>query len=99
MELLQNYLYKLCPIFILQRNKLQDYLNQVFQNLHLPFRCHNSGIGGPEYILYGVTFRKAGNLRDQTQFLVGIDVDFAIVIVHLAGKNVEQCGFTAPVPA
>ena len=70
-----------------------------FQPLHSGLHLHEAGIGGAKHVLHGVARREFGNLGNQPQALVRIDVDLAAVIVHLAGKDVEKCGFSAAVAA
>ena len=68
-----------------------------FQLLHPGLHLHETGISGAEHVLHGVPLREPGNLRNQTQPLVGIDVNLAPVKVHLPGEDVEQGGFPAAV--
>ena len=70
-----------------------------FQPLHSGLHLHEAGIGGAKHVLHGVARRELGDLGNQPQTLVRIDVDLAAVIVHLAGKDVEKCGFSAAVSA
>ena len=70
-----------------------------FQPLHSGFQLHEAGVGGAQHVLHGVARRELGDLGNQPQTLVRIDVDLAAVIVHLAGKDVEKCGFSAAVSA
>ena len=55
-------------------------------------------VGAAQHVLDGVARRELGDLGDQTQPLVGVDVDLAVVVVHLAGEDLEERGLAAAVP-
>ena len=71
----------------------------LLQPLHLLLDGVEVGVGAAQHILHGVACGEFGDLGDQAQTLVGIDVDLAVVIVHLAGEDLEERGLAAAVPA
>ena len=71
----------------------------ALDQLHLLLHPHQICIGAAEYVLHRKPCGESGNLGNQTQLFIGIDIDFAVVIVHLAGEDVEQGGLAAAVPA
>ena len=70
-----------------------------FQDFHLPLGCHHRRIGRAQHIFNGVAFRKTGNLGNQSDPLIGIDVNFAVVIVHFTGEDLQKRGLAAAVAA
>ena len=71
----------------------------LLQGLHLPFCGGQLRKSGAQHILHGVPRREMGNLRDETQFFIGVHVDLPAVIVHFAGEDFEKGGFAAAVAA
>ena len=52
-----------------------------------------------KYLLHGEASGIFGDLRDQTQPLVGINEHFTLIIVHLTGEDVKKGGLAAAVTA
>ena len=64
----------------------------AFQQFHLLTGTDQIRKCRTQNIFHGESFREFGNLRDQTQFFIGINKNFSVIIVHLTGKDVEQRG-------
>ena len=71
----------------------------LLQGNHFLLNLHQIRIGGAKHVLHGESLRKNGNLRDETQPLVGIDIYFAIVKINLPGQDPEKRGLAAAVSA
>ena len=69
------------------------------QDLHLPLCRQNVGVRRTQNVLNGVAVGELGDLGDQAQPLGGVDVDLAVVIIHLAGEDLEEGGLAAAVAA
>ena len=55
--------------------------------------------GGAKHIFYSETLREPGNLRNQAQFLVGIDINLAGIVIHLPGQDIKKRCLAAAVAA
>ena len=71
----------------------------LLQGLHFPFGGGQLRKCGAQHVLHGIARRETGNLRDETQFFIGVHVDLPAVIVHFAGEDFEKGGFAAAVAA
>ena len=71
----------------------------AFQQLHLLTNTQKVRVGRAQHVLHGIARGELGNLGDEAQLFIGIDVDFAGIVVHLAGEDVEKGGFSAAVAA
>ena len=40
-----------------------------------------------------------GNLRDESQTFVGIDINLSVIVVHLPCEDIEKRGFSAAISA
>ena len=70
-----------------------------FQCLHFFPAAEHLRKSRTQHILHGIARRKMGNLGNQTQPLVRVDVYLSPIEIHLSGENLEQCGFSASVPS
>ena len=57
----------------------------LLQKLHFIADAHNFIVGRAQNLLHRKPCGKLGNLGNQTQPLVGIDIDFAVIKVNLPG--------------
>ena len=69
------------------------------QGLHLLLCGRQNGKCRAQHILYGVAGGKLGDLGNEAQLFIGIDIDLSPIIVHLPGEDLEKGGLSAAVPA
>ena len=69
------------------------------QLLHPPPHLHQLLEGRAKHLLHRVPGGIAGDLRDEAQLLVGVDIDLPLVISNLPGENAKQRGLAAAVAA
>ena len=68
-----------------------------FQSLHPLSQIQKLPECRAEHILHGKSLRKLRDLGNEAQLLVRVYIDLPGIIVHLAGEDIEQGGFSAAV--
>ena len=72
-------------------------LHHIFQLAHFLLHLLQFPIGRAQYILHIVALRENGNLGNQPQAFIGIDIDLALIIINFLCQNAKQRGLTAAV--